>query len=83
MLAQETPSIHGSAARSGVLELTKVGMQKAYRMVLTVSFVQKLKGWIERIGRDALWDCLSFNRYSGRWSYAWSEMDECGKRSNG
>ena len=25
-----------------------------------ISFVQKLKGWIERIDGDALWDCLSF-----------------------
>ena len=35
-------------------------MQEAYRMALTVLFVQKLKRWIERIDGDALWDCLSF-----------------------
>ena len=51
-------------------------MQKAYEMALIVSFVQKLKGWIERIDRDVLWDCLSFCGHSGRWRYAWSEMDE-------
>ena len=37
-----------------------MGMRKAYRMSLMISFVQKLKGWIERIDGDALWDCLSF-----------------------
>ena len=35
-------------------------MQEAYRMALMISFTQKLKGWIERIDGDALWDYLSF-----------------------
>ena len=43
-----------------MLEFTEVGMQEAYRMALMISFVQQLKGWIERIDGDALWDCLSF-----------------------
>ena len=43
-----------------LLEFTEVGMRKAYRMSLMISFVQKLKGWIERIDGDALWDCLFF-----------------------
>ena len=29
-------------------------------MSLMISFVQKLKGWIERIDGDALWACPSF-----------------------
>ena len=36
-----------------LLELTDVGMRKEYRMSLMISFVQKLKGWIERIDGDA------------------------------
>ena len=28
-------------------------------MSLMISFVQKLKGWIERIDGDALWACLA------------------------
>ena len=43
-----------------VLELTDVDMRKAYRMSLRISFVQKFKGWIERIDRDEIWACLSF-----------------------
>ena len=35
-------------------------MQEAYRMASMISFIQKLKGWIERIDGDALWDYLSF-----------------------
>ena len=35
-------------------------MQESYRIALMISFVQKLKGWIERIDGDALWDWLSF-----------------------
>ena len=35
-------------------------MRKAYRMSFIISFVQKLKGWIERVDGDALWACLSF-----------------------
>ena len=35
-------------------------MQEAYRMALIISFVQQLKGWIEKIDGDALWDCISF-----------------------
>ena len=66
-----------------LLEFTEVGMREAYRMSFMISFVQKLKGWIERIDGDALWDCLSLVvMLAGRWSYGWSEMDECGKRSN-
>ena len=45
---------------SFLLEFTGVGMQEAYRMALIISFVQQLKGWIEKIDGDALWDCLSF-----------------------
>ena len=29
-------------------------------MSFIISFVQKLKGWIERIDGDQLWPCLSF-----------------------
>ena len=43
-----------------MLEFTEVGMQEAYGMALMISLVQQLKGWIERIDGDALWDCLSF-----------------------
>ena len=43
-----------------VLELTDVGMRKTYRMSWMISFVQKFKGWIERIDGDRLWACLSF-----------------------
>ena len=42
-----------------MLEFTEVGMQEAYGMALMILFVQQLKGWIERIDGDALWDCLS------------------------
>ena len=35
-------------------------MQEAYGIALMISFVQPLKGWIERIDRDVLWDWLSF-----------------------
>ena len=37
-----------------------MGIRKAYRMSMVISFVQKLKGWIQRIDRDQLWACLSF-----------------------
>ena len=43
-----------------MLELTEVDMRRAYRMSLMISFVQKLKGWIERIDGYELWSCLSF-----------------------
>ena len=43
-----------------MLEFTEVGMQEAYGMALMISLVQQLKGWIERIDGDALWDYLSF-----------------------
>ena len=43
-----------------VLELTDVDMQEAYRMPLMISFVQRLKGWIEGVDGGELWACLSF-----------------------
>jgi len=39
-----------------MLELTEVGMRKAYRM----SFDDFICSEVERIGRDELWACLSF-----------------------
>ena len=37
-----------------MLELTDVDIQEAYRISLMISFVQKFKGWIERIDGDEL-----------------------------
>jgi len=35
-------------------------MVETYTMSLMISFVQRLKGWIERIDGDELRACLSF-----------------------
>ena len=45
---------------SQVVRVYGSGHEEAYGMALMISFVPKLKGWIERIDGDELWDCLSF-----------------------
>ena len=36
------------------------GHAESIQNVFIISFVQQLKGWIERIDGDPLWDCPSF-----------------------